>query len=145
MQCQIDSGIEENAFADELRLCQSKNNGCRTELRAHGLLVEARLNMQPYEFAWNVKWIKLFAGSIVIALCLPPIIFTYEIQNLLALFSNNRLCILVVRVPGNRPTGPGFDSGCYQIFWIAVCLEPGPLNIVRMNEEQLEREVAAPV
>jgi hypothetical protein len=30
--------------------------------------------------------------------------------------SFNRLCGLVVKVPGYRPSDPGFDSRCYQIF-----------------------------
>jgi hypothetical protein len=45
-----------------------------------------------------------------------------------------RLSGLVVRVPGWRHRGPGFDSLRYQIFWVAVDLE-----------ELLERKVAAPV
>jgi hypothetical protein len=57
----------------------------------------------------------------------------------------DRLCILVVRVPGCRPRGPGFDSRRYQIFCIAVGLERDPLSLVRISEELLEREVAAPV
>jgi hypothetical protein len=31
-----------------------------------------------------------------------------------------RLCGLVVRVPGYRSRGPGFDSQRYQIFWEIV-------------------------
>jgi hypothetical protein len=33
------------------------------------------------------------------------------------------LCGLVVRVPGYRWIGPGFDSRRYQIFWEVVGLE----------------------
>jgi hypothetical protein len=51
----------------------------------------------------------------------------------------------VVRVPGCTPRGPGFDSQRYQIFRIAVGLEQGPLSLVRINEELLERKLAAPV
>jgi hypothetical protein len=40
----------------------------------------------------------------------------------------NRLCGLLVRVPGCRPRGLGFDSRYCQIFWVAVGLERGPLN-----------------
>jgi hypothetical protein len=40
----------------------------------------------------------------------------------------DNLCGLVVRVPGCRPRGPGFDSQCYQIVWVAVGLERGPLS-----------------
>jgi hypothetical protein len=57
----------------------------------------------------------------------------------------DRLCSLVVRVPGYRCRGPGFDSRRYQIFWDVVGLERGPLSLVRIIEELLEWEVAAPV
>jgi hypothetical protein len=57
----------------------------------------------------------------------------------------DRLCGLVVRVPGYRSTGPGFDSRRYQILWEVVGLERGPLSLVRIIEELLERPVAAPV
>jgi hypothetical protein len=57
----------------------------------------------------------------------------------------DRLCGLVVRVPGCRHRGPGFDSRGYQIFCVTVGLERGPLSLVRINEELLERKVAAPV
>jgi hypothetical protein len=57
----------------------------------------------------------------------------------------DRLCGPVVRVPGYRSRGPGFDSQCYQIFSEAVGLEQGPLSLVRIIVELLERKVAAPV
>jgi hypothetical protein len=49
----------------------------------------------------------------------------------------DHLCGPVVRVPGCRLRGPGFN---YQIFWVAVCLEWGPLILVGINEELLERK-----
>ena len=45
---------------------------------------------------------------------------------------------LVVRVSGYRYWGPGFDSRRYQIFWVVVGLERGPLSLVRSTEELLE-------
>jgi hypothetical protein len=48
---------------------------------------------------------------------------------------NAGLSNLVVRVPGYRSTGPGFDSRRYHIFWEVVCLERGPLSLVRITEE----------
>ena len=48
----------------------------------------------------------------------------------------DRLCGLVVRVSGYR--GPGFDPRRYQIFWVVVGLERGPLSLVRSIEELLE-------
>jgi hypothetical protein len=57
----------------------------------------------------------------------------------------NRLCGLVVRVPGYRSRGPRFDSRRYKIFCEVVGLKRGPLSLVRIIEELLERTVAAPV
>jgi hypothetical protein len=51
----------------------------------------------------------------------------------------------VIRVSGFSPKGLGFDSRGYEIFYIAVGLERGPLSLVRINEELLERKVVAPV
>jgi hypothetical protein len=50
----------------------------------------------------------------------------------------DRLCGLVVRVPGYKSRGPGFDYRRYQIFWEVVGLERGPLSLVRTIEELLE-------
>jgi len=50
----------------------------------------------------------------------------------------DRLCGLVVRVSGYRYRGPGFDPRRYQIFWVVMGLERGPLSLVRSNEELLE-------
>jgi hypothetical protein len=44
----------------------------------------------------------------------------------------------MVRVPGYRSWGPGFDSRRYQIFWEVVGLERGPLSLMRIIEELLE-------
>jgi hypothetical protein len=57
----------------------------------------------------------------------------------------DRLCGLVVRLPGYRPRGPGFESRPYEIFGVVVDVERGPLSLLRINEELLERKVAAPV
>jgi hypothetical protein len=51
----------------------------------------------------------------------------------------DRLCGLVVRVPGYGSRGPGFDSQRYQIFWEIVALERGPLSLVSTIEELLGR------
>ena len=50
----------------------------------------------------------------------------------------DRLCSLVIRVSGYRYRGLGFDSRRYQIFWVVVGLERGPLSLVRSTEELLE-------
>jgi hypothetical protein len=69
----------------------------------------------------------------------------YSILKYRMYTQTDRLCGLVVRVPGCLHRGPGFDPRCYQIFCVAVGLERGTLSLVRINEELLEREVAAPV
>jgi hypothetical protein len=46
-------------------------------------------------------------------------------------FQKNRLCGILVRVPGYRSRGPGFN---YQIFWEVVSLERGPHSLVRIIE-----------
>jgi hypothetical protein len=51
---------------------------------------------------------------------------------------NDRLCGLVVRVPGYRSKGPEFDFRRYQIFWEVVALERGPLSLVSITEELRE-------
>jgi hypothetical protein len=51
----------------------------------------------------------------------------------------DRLCGLVVRVPGYRSRGPGFDSRPYQILWEVVGLEQGPLSLVSTTEQLLGR------
>ena len=43
-----------------------------------------------------------------------------------------------LRVSGYRYRGLGFDSRRYQIFWVVVGLERGPLSLVRSIEELLE-------
>jgi hypothetical protein len=59
-------------------------------------------------------------------------------------FTLDRLSGLVVRVPGYRLRGPGFDPRRNHIFREVVCLERSPLSLVRTIEELLERKVAAP-
>jgi hypothetical protein len=56
----------------------------------------------------------------------------------------DRICGLVVRVPGNRYSYPGFDSRRYQIFWL-VGLERVPLSLVRIIENYLKEKATAPV
>jgi hypothetical protein len=51
----------------------------------------------------------------------------------------DRLCGLVVVVPGYRSRGPGFDSRRYQIFWEVVGLERGLLSLASTTE-LLERK-----
>jgi hypothetical protein len=50
----------------------------------------------------------------------------------------DRLCGLVVGVPGYRSRDPGLDSRRYEIFSKVMGLEQGTLNLVRITEELLE-------
>jgi hypothetical protein len=47
----------------------------------------------------------------------------------------DRLCGIVLRVPGYSSRSPGIDSRRYQIFWEAVGLERGSLLLVSTTEE----------
>jgi hypothetical protein len=51
----------------------------------------------------------------------------------------------VVRVPGYRSRGSGFDFRGYHIFWEVVGLERGPLGLMKITEELLKRTVGGPV
>jgi hypothetical protein len=98
--------------------------------------------LHPFFLLPSIRNIWAYATSN--AQCLgPPVIgpstswhsyYILILQNTL----NDRLCGLVVRVPGYRSRGPGFDSRRYQIFWEVVGLERGPLSLVRIIEELLE-------
>jgi hypothetical protein len=52
----------------------------------------------------------------------------------------DRLCGLVLRVPGYRFQRCGFDSRRYQIFWEVAGLELAPLSLVSTIEELLGRK-----
>jgi hypothetical protein len=54
--------------------------------------------------------------------------------------NTDRLCSLVVRVPGYKSRGPGFDSLCYQIFGEIVGLERGSFSLVSTTEELLGKK-----
>jgi hypothetical protein len=62
----------------------------------------------------------------------------YSFSFRFACYRRDRLCGLVVRVSGYRYRGLGFDPRRYQIFWVVVSLERGPLSLVRSTEELLE-------
>jgi hypothetical protein len=56
------------------------------------------------------------------------------------LLFKDRVCGLVVRVPGYRSRGPEFDPRNYQIFREAVGLERGSFSLLNTTEELLGRE-----
>jgi hypothetical protein len=49
----------------------------------------------------------------------------------------DRLCGLVIKIPGYRSRGSGFDSRRYHIFREVVGLEWGPPSLVRIIDELL--------
>jgi hypothetical protein len=67
----------------------------------------------------------------------PYVSSARQALSLVIVFSD-RLCGVMVRVPGYRSRGPGFDSQRYQIFWEVVSLERGPLSLVSITEELLK-------
>jgi hypothetical protein len=80
------------------------------------------------------KWMGNQFSNLSPKTCQPEIFldFPQYIQEV------DRLCGLVVRVPGYSSKGPGFHFLRYQILWEVVGLERGPLNLVRITEELLE-------
>jgi hypothetical protein len=58
----------------------------------------------------------------------------------LVFHGDDRLCGLVVWVPGYRCRDPWFDSRRYQVFWEVVLLERGPLSLLSTVEEVLGRK-----
>jgi hypothetical protein len=56
--------------------------------------------------------------------------------------TGNRLCGLVVRVPGYRSRGPGFDSRHYKIFWLVLGLERRPFSFMSANEELFGKNIS---
>jgi hypothetical protein len=69
----------------------------------------------------------------------------YKNSTILNKITNLYLGDLVVRVPGYRSRGLGFNSRRHQIFWEVVGLERGPLSLVRITGEVLGWKVVAPV
>jgi hypothetical protein len=55
--------------------------------------------------------------------------------NILCEQKADRLCGLVVRVPGYRFRGPGSIPGTTSFFWEVVGLERGPISLVMVFEE----------
>ena len=90
----------------------------------------------------HVHNIRFTPGMASYKICIGPIAWWGSLRQREYLkglvVDRDRLCGLVVRVSGYRYRGLGFDSRRYQIFWVVVGLERGPLSLVRSTEELLE-------
>jgi hypothetical protein len=85
-------------------------------------------NWKVVDDEWQTVSIGLVGLCICVSVCLPSAVI-FEGLFILGLRPNiDRLCGLVVKVPGCYPRGPGFDSRCCQIFWVVLGLERGPLS-----------------
>jgi hypothetical protein len=73
-----------------------------------------------------------------LSLYVAPIFMIFGMYVMTPVAPVDRLCGLVVTVTGYRSRGPGFDAGCYQIFWKVVGLERSSLILVRITEKLLE-------
>ena len=98
---------------------------------------------------FQVTLIKLLLSHIFVFHTCSYYCFLFLVKEIFSLcphltsrsFFRDRLCGLVVRVSGYRYRGPAFDPRRYQIFWVVVGLERGPLSLVslvRSIEELLE-------
>jgi hypothetical protein len=66
--------------------------------------------------------------------------YIHKLTLLHGIYDYDRLCGLLVRVPGYRSGGPGFDSRALQRKKKKVVgLERGPLSLVSTTEELLGR------
>ena len=86
---------------------------------------------EAHSTVWNLPYFTLLAPRI-----LRWLLDFWRFVN--PILHSGRLCGLVVRVSGYRYRGPGFDPRRYQIFWVVVGLEWGPLSLMRSIEELLE-------
>jgi hypothetical protein len=75
--------------------------------------------------------------SVVVSIISTKYLFWY--------MSIDRLCGLVVGVPGYRSRGPGSIPGATRFFLEVVDLKRGPLSLAIATEELLERKIAASV
>jgi hypothetical protein len=91
--------------------------------RYHGLLICPTM----CAIILSSLWIKDGYGTVIWA---PHWNFHWKERTLYHVLIDyrDRLCSVVVRVPGYRSRGPGFDYRRYQIFWESVSLKRGQLK-----------------
>jgi hypothetical protein len=128
------------------------------DVRREFLMGHDPKNLQVHKRSWLKKRkivleLSYLKGTFFLTSpCMALIYYDYNVVLPLKILSSKkmnflryRLCGLVVRVPGYRSGGLGFYSRRYQIFWEVVGLERGPLSLVRIIKELLERQVATPI
>jgi hypothetical protein len=103
---------------------------------------QERFFMTPQSWEDNIKedikkygvgirtWFEYFSGLIV-----SEVLWVYwRWGNVFTTWSViDRLCGLVVRVPGYRSRGPGSIPRATRFYWEVVGLERGPLSLVEYN------------
>jgi hypothetical protein len=80
-------------------------------------------------FTWPCH---LFSSRTRLIQPIPTFFTIYRLHNI------DRLCRLVVRAPGYKSRGRGFDSLHYRMLWEVVGLERGAHSLVKITEELLE-------
>jgi hypothetical protein len=92
-----------------------------------------------FNFFVALNWISTFLLSTTFSLFISR--FSSILKPSLFIFLlSDRLCCIVVRVPGYRTRGPSSISGATRFFWEVVGLERGPLSLVSTTEELLGRK-----
>jgi hypothetical protein len=80
----------------------------------------------------SLQWLETLSPEVW---HIPP-----GISCIYILLWTDRLCGQVVRIPGHRSRGSGFDSQHCLIFWEVMGLERGPLSLVSKADELLGRK-----
>ena len=140
----INPTIPTVVYTETLRRWLNKTGNVRVNVtmrRVRATIVAVR-KQQYYMF-----WVRVCSPSCpacnahdphFTVICEPVLFYYYYTHiytyiHIIYIYTNDRLCGLVVRVSGYRYRGPGFDPRRYQIFWVLVRLERGPLSLVRSN------------
>jgi hypothetical protein len=105
-------------------------------------------SLMTFQVHWSIYWLQIKSFTVLLHLnsrniksanaknCWHSVHFKpilYPVKQYFFTPAFDRLCGLVVRVPGYKRRGPGFDYRRYQIFCIAVGLEWGLLSLMRMR------------
>jgi hypothetical protein len=120
-------------------------NPCTLSIHFHYRLQgsDAVLHTDSIFIKPHYSWLKFCAPFILLQHKLGrPLSLCVYIYIYIYIYISDRLCALVVRVPGYRSGGPGFDSRALQIK--VVGLERGLLSLVSTTEQLLGRNSSGP-